>query len=146
MDFFFLLSLGESTSLCGARRSLRPESTSRRRLFEQSEFLSHLRVRARITSPVWTSIHPVWRRCSSFSYEESAQSSRLARQASHHPHRGSYSCANPDSGRRRRHPEENDQNVRQRRFRPFAVLTYYHVRCARQSACGLADRRFDHSL
>jgi len=56
-----------------------------------------LRVRARIPSPVWASIHPVWRRCSSFPYEEYAQSSRLARQASQHPNRGSYSCANPKS-------------------------------------------------
>ena len=38
-----------------------------------------LRVRARITSPVWASIHPVWRRGSSFPYAEYAQSSRLAR-------------------------------------------------------------------
>jgi hypothetical protein len=89
-----------------ARRSLCPESTSRRRLFEQSEFLSHLRVRARTTSPVWMSVHPVWRRCSSFPYEEYAQSSRLASQASHHPNRGSCSCANPDSGWKQRHPGE----------------------------------------
>ncbi len=53
------------------------------------------RARARITSHVWASIHPVWRRCSSFPYEEYAQSSRLARHASQHPNRGSYSCANP---------------------------------------------------
>ena len=53
------------------------------------------RARARITSSVWASIHPVWRRCSSFPYEEYAQSSRLARRASQHPNRGSYSCANP---------------------------------------------------
>ncbi len=52
-------------------------------------------VRARITSYVWASIHPVWRRCSSFPYEEYAQSSRLARQASQNPNMGSYSCANP---------------------------------------------------
>ena len=55
----------------------------------------HLRVRARIPSPVWASIHPVWRRCSSFPYEEYAQSSHLARQVSQHPTRRRYSCANP---------------------------------------------------
>ena len=53
------------------------------------------RARERIPSPIWASIHPVWRRCSSFQYEEYAQSSRLARQASQHPNRGRYSCANP---------------------------------------------------
>ena len=41
-------------------------------------------VRARITSPVWASIHPVWRRGSSFPYEEYAQFSRLARQVAQH--------------------------------------------------------------
>jgi hypothetical protein len=51
---------------------------------------SSLRVRAKITSPVWVAIHPVWRRCSSFPYAEYAQSSRLARQAPQHPNRGSY--------------------------------------------------------
>jgi len=30
--------------------------------------LAGLRVCARITSPVWASIHPVWQRCSSFPY------------------------------------------------------------------------------
>ena len=58
-------------------------------------FFVCFRARARITSHVWASIHPVWRRCSSFPYEEYAQSSRLARQASQHPNRESYSCANP---------------------------------------------------
>ena len=28
------------------------------------------RARVRITSPIWASIHPVWRRCSSFPYRE----------------------------------------------------------------------------
>jgi len=54
-----------------------------------------LRARAKITSHVWALIHPVWQRCSSFPYEEYAQSSRLARQASQHPNMGCYSCANP---------------------------------------------------
>ncbi len=57
--------------------------------------VSRLKVRARITSPVWASIHSVLRRCSSFPYEEYAQPSRLARLASQHPNRGSYFCANP---------------------------------------------------
>jgi hypothetical protein len=106
LPFFSIVIQVFAFPLRWGRRSRSPESTSRRRLFEQSEFLSHLRVRARITSPVWTPIHPVWRRCSSVSYEEYAQSSRLARQASHHPNRGSYPCANPDSGWRWRHPGE----------------------------------------
>ncbi len=45
--------------------------------------------------PCLASIHPVWRRCSSFPYEKYAQPSRLARQVLQHPNMGSYSCANP---------------------------------------------------
>ncbi len=63
-----------------------------------------LRARAKITSPVWASIHPVWLRCSSFPYGEYAQSSRLARQVSQHPNRGSDSCANPCQFPPRPHP------------------------------------------
>ncbi len=54
-----------------------------------------IRARARIPSPVWASIHPVWRRGSSFPYEEYAQFSRLARQVAQHLNMGSYFCANP---------------------------------------------------
>ena len=50
-------------------------------------FFVRVRARARITSPVWALIHPVWQRCSSFPYEEYVQSSRLARHASQHPNR-----------------------------------------------------------
>jgi len=54
-----------------------------------------LRARARINSLLWASIHPAWRRGSSRTYHEYAQSSRLARRVSQHPTMGSYSCANP---------------------------------------------------
>ncbi len=81
------------------RRPLRPPLRVHHHLQPHQLLHLHLRqalrVRARITSPVWASIHPVWPRCSSFPYEEYAQSSRLARQVSQHPDRGSYSCANP---------------------------------------------------
>jgi len=36
----------------------------------------------------------------------------------------------------------NVEKSRQRRSRPFAVLTYSPVRSARQSACSLAERTF----
>ncbi len=127
----------EMSLLCRlrARRSRSTESTFWRRLFERSEFLSHLRVRARTTSPVWMSIHPVWRRCSSFPYEEYAQSSRLAKQASHHPNRGSCSCANPDSVRRRRHPGEpaSEQGRRDRERAKMVLGTFAETKGTRRA-------------